>query len=548
METPDYTPAQTLDGYAADVRMHADAFDDTVDSERMDHLRPHLLRMRQAVTDAFGPETAIIGGEQSIFPLPKNLGKLMALQVLSQHYGMRSINLRAPLDIARSEVDIRRVDLPSYGSESGMDSFNLLSTKMVGSRKGVMTIQGFPLPDQKLADNAKRFVGLMQQQYPGSFRNGNTNETNLDQAVLADFMACYGMDLDGNRLDAMPDHIQELALCPDVNGIPQMDIVLPDNLAQAHENWFIMLQRRLGVDSEITVSEEVIDRMLLKSGGHEVLSEIMTASRRKLRESGYDPVAMNLSEERDLQTWFNMSKDGIRYGTFFTDDSYSQISVYNPETKEVEETVSVDDVLADDSEWSLSLRAVERVTLYSLAGLGGHITGGGSVYNADARAVLGAMDIPYYPIWSFSKTDEDGNKITPVQYMSMALNSGFGTEFSRNPDLIQARLHMQGILTTLTGQALDNFEQSRAMLEEEETMGKSIDNILRPTMLNALTALRGGKVSLFDLAMSVPMDLAAEEIAAFIEQNGGNISRTSAVSLTNRAGLRLSDFDAVKNY
>ncbi|KXK26534.1 MAG: hypothetical protein TR69_WS6001000539 [candidate division WS6 bacterium OLB20] len=549
-----YQPAASLEGYYQDILAHNNEYDDALDRADMAHLRPHILRMRQAADDAFGTGVKVIGGEQSIIPLPKNLGKLIALRALRNHMGVIDINLRADHDMGRTERDVRALDLLNYGNQEGTASFSVMSNNYAGMNKGMTTINGYTLKDDHIRGNMVKFASQVRQLYPGNFPLGDETHRVLDMRAVEDWFACYGMNPDGTPIDAIPEHIQSLPRTDRrESAFEQIDIVLPGNLAQGHENWFLMLQRRLGIEAAYTVSEGVIDKMLLKNGGHEVLANMMLQARARLRDQGYEPVAMKIDEDSDLRTWYNLELDGVRMNTVFTDDSFSQIEVTHPVTGETS-VVTVDEALADDSPYGISLRAVERVSLYSLAGLSGHITGGGSVYNADARYLLSAVDLPYYPIWSFAKKAEDGSPLSPVRYVSMALSKIFPTpEEARRPEYAQAYLHMQGVLQTLTGQVLADYAWISERLRSEDpesgtTITAALGKLLSPNVIGALDALRAGKVSLFDLAMSVPLDQAREELSAFLEEKGTGLSRTSSVSFTNRAGVRLDEFDGVRSY
>lgn len=481
------------------MRQHANLYEASLEGSLLDDIRPDIIRMRTAVDGVFGKRQFVIAGEQSMPPIPKMAAKLIAMKALTALDDQTvAINLRADHDLVLSESEILSMYVPHPGNNDGFTRLRLLSDKHLHRRQ---TISGISLTDPATSEYiGRQLTYFANNTFPDAYlsslkllgRSKSEREEGIAQSymVMEDWLSCFGFDTQGNRLQQMPDH---LLFSPDhikkrrLDGaVPQIDIRLPSNLAQANENWYLWLQRQLGIESQYTLSEGFLDSFLLQNGGMEILQKRFSSTLRKLQELGYEPVTSDFFNQRNT-TFFNLEKDGLRYYSYFDQKDDSVVRVVDPLTGQ-ELKLGVDELLHDD-EWMISLTAVPRVALYSLAGFGAHIKGGGSRYNYDAKAVVAAMDMPYFPLWNFAERINECWS-SPIQYNSIAKeNSRHGGRLSQ--------LKKEGAIDQVVAQ---------------------------------------GKISLLDLMLSVNSQEASLEIEKWIEQKGGDISPEDRIILTNRAG------------
>ena len=251
----------------------------------------------------------------------------------------------------------------------------------------------------------------------------------------------------------------------------------PISLAQGHENFYSIVQQRFGIAPDLTIYESEFDPFLLRNGGYEVLARIWKSLQNEALSSGMHLKTIKPIED-DPRTPFNLSRDGMRLLSVQEGDF---VHILDPKTQQVQESHHISEVLSPDGEFGVSLRAIPRVMLYAMAGVSGHITGGGSIYNDDARELIKLIHMPYFPLWSF-----DSQSSSPIQYISLASYKSRG----------KARQNTQA----------------------------------------TIDFTRAGKASILDCVMSMYPEQVAEEIRDWIELNAGDIRPESRVHITNRAG------------
>ncbi|MCA9329995.1 hypothetical protein KDA11_05075, partial [Candidatus Saccharibacteria bacterium] len=361
---------------------------------------------------------------------------------------------------------------------------------------------------RRLALNSypRGYIEKMNSSIPESERM-YTSSPNLDEQVLSDWLACYGFkiryDEQGNITGAArgeypypPDHLTQ------TNADDRLKIQYSHNfnLAEAHINWYLHLQRQLGIEQINTFSEGQFDKLLLANGGLEIFRSEWTLIIDALEAaSNLNLVSIKLDKpEVRRAAPFNLEYGGIRYDAYFNKRDDSQLDLYSRQHGVQEAAITLDDVFSDVSEWSVSLGAVERVVLYSLAGVAGHITGGGSAYNYDALQVMQVLNLPYMPLWWFPKKDQYDRPMTPVIWPTLANKEW------RN-------------LQTLGSNGAGN---------------QTSDAILQNTL--------EGNYSLLDLAMSTDPQEAHMLMQEHIQLlSTGQLDRFSQLSLPNRAGVTI---------
>lgn len=460
--------SRSLEQYAAEVRQHVQALDKAVDVSVDKHgIRPAIRELQAAVRERYGAGHLIIAGEQTIMPLPKNVAKLVAgqaLRVLSDEF--RVVNLRANLDLVGSEADMYKVWIPSETSQDGHVDMTFISRARLAKSPGIIA-EGVLLDQTDLHRAMNEFSSVhIPSAYGGLHIKNETLVPDFDPSVIDTFKQCYG-------LPALEAAAQAYRL-----PYPQ-----PLTLAQGHENYYAVVQQILGIEPDIHVLESDLDPYLLRNGGYELLARVWKDLQNEAIDRACALRTMKPTLD-DPRTPFNVARNGMR---LFTLQDGDYVCVVDPKTKDVLERHHISEVLAQDSDFDISMRAIPRVIVYSLAGVAGHITGGGSLYNYDAKQLMEMLHMPYFPLWNF-----DSSASSPIQYMSVA---------------------------------------------SYKTRGKPRQNT-RAT----IDFVRAGKASALDCIMSTYPDQVAEEIQAWIEINAGSIDQYSRLPITNKAGQSAGDY------
>ncbi len=464
---------KSLEQYVAQVHTHSQEMERALDVAADAYgIHAGIREMQAAVRSRYGEGHLVLSGEQTIMPLPKNVAKLVAAKAL-QHISdnVRVLNLRANLDLVGSEGDMYKVWIPSETSQTGYVDMAFMSRARLSKTPG-LTAEGALLNDDQLQANVHAFTtGHLKFAYAGSHKVGERIVPDLDARVIDIFRQCYGLLPLGSETTEVH------------SGLP---FPQPISLAQGHENFYSVVQQRLGIVPDLTIYESDLDPYLLRNGGYEVLARIWTSLQNEAIRSGINLSTIKPVQD-DSRTPFNMSREGVRLLTIQEGDI---VHVLDPRTQSTQESHHISDILREGSEFGVSLRAIPRVMLYSMAGISGHITGGGSVYNRDARELISLIHMPYFPLWNF-----DSLSSSPIQYVSMA------------------------------------SYKSRA--KARQNTQATID------------FTRAGKASILDCVMSMYPEQAAQEIEDWIELNAGGIRPQSRVHITNKAGQVAEAYAAV---
>jgi hypothetical protein len=392
--------------------------------------------------EAHGQPT-VITGEQPYGPFgtSKVIGKRLlahALQVTNSE--IYTVELFANHDLVGSEEGFYRLATPTNGRPEGVVLENILSSRYRSNRE---TASGIILPHEYITPFSQKLTNGLRSHYPGN--KSGLKEPRFNMEVISDWIGLYGA----------------------VN-----EITPAENYAEAHIKWLTDLERSIGLQMDHVTREGEIDLRIAQNGGIEIMQELWVDGLKKLEASGYTPTALRIGEEEHKKTPFNLAINGRRLDTTYGNSDQSQVIV---SSREGQQTITLDEALS--GKYDFSWKAVPRVVLYSLSGISGHITGGGSIYNTDAAAFLDQFDIPYFPIASMNPK-LNGEKASVLQYATIS-------------------------------------------------SGRKNDK--------ALEAVRSGQTSLLDFVLSCDPEVAREAIQKTIEQsNPFNINQT--VTIPNREG------------
>lgn len=492
-----YSISNTLGEFNLSMVEHKKEYEKRLGNNSLKDISLDIAIMRSAIEKVFGLHRIIVGGEQSTLPLPKMAAKLIAMKALSFiDDQITTINIRADHDLVLSESEILSMNMPHPGTDIGTVKIKLLSDKLLMGRP---IISGVDLNNPEVFKYvAKQLLHFAEHIFPEAYQpslrfTGNNKlegDTNILQAEnkIVNWLACYGIDNQGNKLKTFPKHL--LSSPKNKSGclLSQVELKLPSNLAEANDNWFLWLQKQFDIDADYTFSEGVFDKFLLQNKGYEILQKRWFVAVNKLREMEYQFVTSKLNNDQPNTTFFNVARYGQRYYSFFDDNDDSMIAIVDPISKH-EEKISIQELFDKESEWAISLTAVPRVVLYSLAGLEGHIKGGGSRYNLDAQAIMDIIGMPYFPLWNFTEKNND-IWTAPIQY----------TSISTEKELRSNKQH--------------HFKSAGFTTQ----------------------AVSEGKINLLDLYLSTNPQITSNEVNQWINLNREKICRDDRIYLTNLAG------------
>lgn len=427
------------------------AMNSVIESAEQVHLRQDLIRLQEAVHQTIPYDhLAVITGEQPYGALgtTKVLTKRLLAQTLSETYGdVTPIELFNNHDLVGSESRFFRLELPTVGAKDGIFKINLLTEKL---RRGGLTAQGVLLSNETLIEQVTKARSALPIHYPSTVVNRERFQ--LDESRADEWVRSY--------TSPSTDDSSKRA-----------------SYSDAHIAWLTDLEKHVGLEMKHIIREGTFDLMLLKNGGVEILNNLWEQGLHNLRDENYESIALKLDDTALSATPFNIAEDGVRLLSKYTNSDKSLIETMHPHTKETG-VLTLDEALSGS--YGISLKAVPRVVLYSLSGMDGHITGGGSVYNADAQHFMETFSLPYFPIMHMSARDEHG-KIGTLQY------------------------------------------SSTAFLRREHPL--------------AVRQVREGGVSLLDLIISCNLDDIQQAIHSTTQQ-GGNLTTDTIVTIQNKTGVK----------
>ncbi len=381
---------KTTDSFYQDLVSHTEDMEHAVSRSKY---RDDIECMQKALQHNY-PEGKyrVITGEQPYGALgtPKVLGKRILATALTKHHpDVVSIELFANLDLVGSEKGFYQLSIPNIGSPDGVLGYNLLSERI---RSDDSIAAGIQLPNDYITRQIAKALQSFRGYYPGQMPHGRGPRYDID--VMSNWARLYGV--------------------PEKTSVNQLG-----NYAEAHIQWLTNLEHTLGIKLDYLARESEVDLLLAKNGGINILDKTWKRGIRRLREIGYTPVGIKITEDQDEITPFNLSYNGIRLRSRFVNNDGSRILLSNPKDPSSSHEITIDDAIS--GKYGFSFRAVPRVLLYSLAALSGHITGGGSIYNQDARYFMELEGMPYFPITNMH-AEENGEKLSCIQYISLALS------------------------------------------------------------------------------------------------------------------------------
>ncbi len=387
-----------------------------------------ISKLHDVLEERFPGQLHVITGEQpyGAYGRPKVLAKRLLSKALQFHNPeIKVIELFASNDLIGSEEGFWRLTLPTKtAGPDGVVSQNVLSDKFRANGK---TARGLLLPHEYVTGQVQKIIQNTRHHYPGNLPYNKGSR--YDLSVITEWAHSYGITIDSN------------------NPAPHA----PENYADAHINWLVALEKKLGLETDYVTEEGEIDLMLARQGGVEVIQSLWKTGLSSMMERSIPTISLKLTPEEIARTPFNLAREGNRLVTRFHPEDDSLIEAI---TKDGIETLTLDQALSGDFEFSW--KAVPRVVLYSLSGLDGHVTGGGSVYNADAQLFMDINNLPYFPI-IYMNPQINGETVSVLQYQTVS--SG------RNFDMAKEQVR-KGKVSLLDFVMSCDTEEARAKIEE----------------------------------------------------------------------------------
>jgi hypothetical protein len=357
---------------------HRDTYDEALERALPEQLAEQVRQTSNLTRSALGVDRdnlAVLFGEQTYGPGPlKVLGKRLLGTAARNYAGVVRVELMASSDAVGSEPDLRAFKLPNTQHKLGHSVINLLP----GWRK--------------IAFRATDAVDSPTVAHVKTIRDAAYNLYN--RGVAAPFL---------DRLEATY-------------------VAIPDNYAAANTQILRDYESKLGIDGDVLVHDGDVDTFIAQNGGLDVILALWPSFLAAARRHAVDGVRIPNQHEAPFYLYHDCG--GRMEVSIASADSAITGHETNLATKCLDcnhqENTTVGDVLASGRR--LAFRAMARVTAYSLFGLGdGHITGGGSVYNAPTAGAFRELGLPYFPIIHMSKTNDEGERTGVIEYSSGAL-------------------------------------------------------------------------------------------------------------------------------
>jgi hypothetical protein len=375
-----------LEEYHDAMRTQQHDMETVIDSNEHTQIRDSLLRLTSSLKENYPfTDMVVITGEQPYGALggTKVLAKRVLAQTLAETYDdVTGIEMFANHDLVGSEPGFFRLVLPTVGAKNGLATLNIVTGKL---KENGLTASGILLPNSVIDAQVNKACESLPHHYPTT--KLKRQHIGYDPKIGEEWARTYDNEND-----------------------------LKSNYADAHIQWLTDFENKIGLEMEHITTEGQLDLLLARNGGIDLLNTIWKRGLFNLRNINYESVALKLDDNAIEATPFNLAKNGVRLLSRYANSDHSLVNTINPITKE-EDIITMDEALSGS--YDFSFRAVPRTITYSLAGIEGSVTGGGSIYNTDARSFMDTFRLPYFPIIHMS-AQEDGTKISNLQYDSLA--------------------------------------------------------------------------------------------------------------------------------
>lgn len=372
-------------------------------------------------------DVVVIFGEQTygLNESPKVIGKRVFAEGLKRH-DIVTMELFASYDVAGSESGIYRMQLPHPNTREGNVSINILP----GWKKGKnVATSGFRSPTH---DELRAGFGTIESLY-GSIKSEN--------------ISTYLENYYSNQ----------------------------NSYAEANIQILREFERQIGLEMEHWITEDILDTQIAKNGGMEVMLFLWPKIVERAKTHPTEGVRVPELKETPFHLYHAQDNCMGRMESRFykTDGEIHMESVIGARCMHCGHTETTNPQEIVNSDRKITWRAIPRVVAYSTLGIAdGHITGGGSIYNATAENTINGLGIPYFPVTNMNKTDENGTRTGIFRYQSAANTKG---EFSNEQRLFvqQGRAAMADLVLSVgVHQLKDALEKT---LDQTITSDTKID-------------------------------------------------------------------------
>lgn len=367
----------------------------------------------------------VLYGEQGygLNESPKVLGKRVLARAVAKH-DVHTVEMFAIQDVVGSESGIYRATLPNPQSNNGELMLNVLpGWKRL--RDSATSSFASPTSDQ-LAEMCKSLSGLY----------GNEKA----EAFVAWVNSIYTQH--------------------------------PNNYGLGQAHLLMDLERHIGLSAQQHTTEDILDTAIAANGGMEIMLGLWPRLAIAAGKYPVEGVRVPDPTEAPFVLYHNHETDGScggRMNVSFVDtrtETAKASGIVLPLTMEsamqcscleCKSTVVLTPEQVLHQRRPLTWRAMPRVAAYSLFGIAeGHITGGGSVYNAPTAGAMKELGLPYFPLMNMDKRNADGDKVGIFIYDSY---------LTRRKGADKQKFHAQAIQVVTEGRA--------AMMDMVLSLGRS---------------------------------------------------------------------------
>lgn len=315
----------------------------------------------------------IILGEQTYGPGPQKVaGKRLLGNAASRYAGVTVVELFASQDALGSEPDITNFRLPNPQPAVGTIAVNMLPN---WRRSAHLATAATASPD---TSHVEKMSSTIAGLYP--------------QRAAAAFLVRMGT--------AYANH--------------------PNNYGAANAEMLRDYEETLGIAGDVMVHDGQLETLIAQNGGLQVMMALWPAFVTAARKHAIEGVRVPDTDEAPFYLYHQDCGGRMNVRTMTSDPAAAGLETHVAAQClhcKHSEAVTLGEII--DSGRTLSFRAMARVAAYSLFGIAdGHVTGGGSIYNAPTEAALKDLGLPYYPLMYMSKVDGQGQHTALFQYES----------------------------------------------------------------------------------------------------------------------------------
>jgi hypothetical protein len=285
--------------------------------------------------------------------------------------------------------------------------------KVIGKRVFACTLGDSVVPLEMFAtfDVVGSEAGIYRMQIP----NPSNPEGYTSLTILKDHKRRPNAPTNGFRAPTIEELEKVFATLAGSYGLPKSETLKEifrssyeqrnnPNYALANVDLLRRFEKAIGLQIENYLTEDTLDTILAQNGGMELMFFLWPTLVIEANKHPFEGVRTPAMEETPFQLYHQERPDCLgRMRAIFVTNPYENSVVHldTPITAtcmECDESIDLTAQQILEEKRKITWRAIPRVILYSTTCIDGHISGGGSIYNQQAKAATTGIGLPYFPL------------------------------------------------------------------------------------------------------------------------------------------------------